>query len=269
MESEKPFLLHAEPVFPVTDIEQTINFWHEVIGFPNKWMWGTPPVHGGVSWNFAASIQFSLNPKLAESSKGIHIWVRVKHVEALYKQHLEKNIVVEELNNKPWGQKEYIVKENNGFYAVFSEPSGETKQGLTVMPETIRIVEKPPSAARYIELVKSVGWAFDPMVDPEIQFNAAVFSVSAIDTLTHEVIGCAFLLGDDKTVYYVKDVIVHPDYQLKRVGSSLMRKIEEYLKTKGAKHATAGLYTGEGLIPFYRQFGFNHMPGAMYMTVKR
>jgi GNAT superfamily N-acetyltransferase len=266
---DQPFLLHAEPVFPVTDVQQTINFWHDVIGFPNKWTWGTPAVHGGVSWNFASSIQFSLNPKLAESSKGIHVWIRTKHLESLYTQHQKKNIVVEELQTKPWGAKEYIVKDNNDFYVVFSEPSGETKEGLKTLPENIRIVERPPSASRYIELVKSVGWKIDPMVDPNVQLNAAVLSVSAVDVSTNEVIGCAFLLGDDKTVYYVKDVIVHPDYQLKRVGSSMMRKIEEYLNTKGAHNATVGLYTGEGLIPFYRQFGFNQMSASMYKTLKR
>jgi GNAT superfamily N-acetyltransferase len=265
----QPFLLHAEPVFPVTDVHETITFWHEQIGFPNKWSWGTPPVHGGVSWNFAAPIQFSLNPKLAESSKGIHIWIKTKHLDSLYEKHQSKNIVADELKFQPWGAKEYIVKENNGFYVVFSEPASEAKCGLKSLPDNIKIVEKAPTASRYIELVKSVGWAIDPSFDPEIQLNAAVLSVSAIDTSTNEIIGCAFLLGDDKTIYYVKDVIVHPDYQLKRVGTALMRKIEEYLRTKGADNATAGLYTGEGLIPFYRQFGFNHMPAAMYMTVKR
>jgi GNAT superfamily N-acetyltransferase/uncharacterized glyoxalase superfamily protein PhnB len=268
-EIEKPFALHAEPVLAVNDVQETIDFWHEVLGFPGKWTWGNPPVHGGVHWNFAAPIQFSLNPKLAERSQGNSIWIRIKNLKALYKEHVEKKVVVMDLEKKPWGVNEYTVKENNGYYLHFAEPSADSKHGLKALPENIRIVETAPSVSRYLELIKSVGWSSSPEHDPKIQFDAAVLSVVAEDTSTGEIIGCAFLLGDDKTVYYVKDVIVHPDYQLKRIGTALMRRIEDYLNTKGANNATVGLYTGEGLINFYRQFGFNQMTGAMYRTLKR
>ena len=130
-------------------------------------------------------------------------------------------------------------------------------------------MEQAPTKQQYLELVKSVGWASDSGFDPETQIKAAVHCVIAEDIEARKVVGCAFLVGDDKTIYYVKDVIVHPDYQLKRIGTALMQNIEQYLNTKGAHNATVGLYTGEGLIPFYRQFGFNQMGGAMYRTLKR
>ena len=32
------------------DVLETVQYWHHVLGFPNKWTWGEPPYHGGVTW---------------------------------------------------------------------------------------------------------------------------------------------------------------------------------------------------------------------------
>ena len=49
----QPIFSHVEPIFPVRDIPETIRYWQEVPGFPNKWTWGEPPTNGGVSWQKA------------------------------------------------------------------------------------------------------------------------------------------------------------------------------------------------------------------------
>src|SRR5688572_18376177 len=86
----QPIFSHVEPVLAVTDISETITYWHDVLGFPAKWTWGDPPNHGGVSWQ-KVFIQFSLNPELAAVSKGHSIWIRLQHIEALYSFHQQKN----------------------------------------------------------------------------------------------------------------------------------------------------------------------------------
>ena len=97
------FFHMRQPVLAVKDIEETVNYWHEILGFPNKWTCGEPPNHGGVSWH-GAFVQFSLNPQLAIASKGNCIWIRVRNLEKLYEFHLKKNVrIVEPLENKPWG----------------------------------------------------------------------------------------------------------------------------------------------------------------------
>ena len=76
------------------------------------------------------------------------------------------------------------------------------------------------------------------------------------------------MLGDNKTCYYIKDVIVHPAWQGKRIGTALMQNIMHWLEMNGAENATVGLFTGDNLAPFYRQFGFTQACG-MYQAVKR
>src|SRR6186713_64952 len=112
--------LHVEPILAVNDILETVSYWYDVLGFPDKWTWGEPPEHGGVSWQ-GTFIQFSQNPGLASVSKGNAIFIRVRQLEALYEFHQNKNaVIVEPLANKPWGIAGYTVQDINGYYIIFA-----------------------------------------------------------------------------------------------------------------------------------------------------
>jgi GNAT superfamily N-acetyltransferase len=95
-----------------------------------------------------------------------------------------------------------------------------------------------------------------------------VFAVVAEDTASGEAIGCAFLLGDRHSCYYVKDVVVYPAWQAKRVGTALMQALTDWLEANAADKAMVGLFTGEMLEPFYEQFGFTKAFG-MTRYIKR
>jgi GNAT superfamily N-acetyltransferase len=64
------------------------------------------------------------------------------------------------------------------------------------------------------------------------------------------------LLGDDASYYYVKDLMVHPSWQNKHVGSKLMKAITDWIDQNAPPHAFICLFTGETLESFYRLFDF-------------
>jgi GNAT superfamily N-acetyltransferase len=97
---------------------------------------------------------------------------------------------------------------------------------------------------------------------------APVFAAVAEDTVSGDTVGCALLLGDNASFYYVKDVMVHPQWQNMRIGSALMKALTNWLDTNGADQALVGLYTGHGLAPFYEKFGFTPAFG-MNRKIKR
>ncbi len=249
---------HVEPILAVADVVKTINYWHEVIGFPDKWTWGEPPDYGGVSWH-GTQIQFSQNANLAASSKGNAIFIRVKNLEALYNFHQKKNaVIVEALENKPWGMAGYTVQDINGYYIVFAgAPIGDKKVSSEELPSTIKIIPRSPTVKEYQQLTASVGWSLyssDEVVTKLL--SAPVFAAIAEDTATNEVIGCALLLGDHASFYYIKDLVVHPDWQSKHVGTALMKELTAWLEKNGANNSLVALITGEALGPFYKPFGF-------------
>lgn len=66
-ENIHPIFSHAEPVLAVRDINETITYWQDVLGFPTKWTWGEPPAHGAVSWhNLLSSSLLILNSPLLQ-----------------------------------------------------------------------------------------------------------------------------------------------------------------------------------------------------------
>lgn len=253
---QQPVLDHVEPVLPVTDVRATITYWMDVLGFPNHWMYGDPVYHGGVSWH-NTFLQFTTNEERAKKSQGNHIWIRVKYIANLYRVHKERKAeIVEELQTRPWGMDEYVVKDNNGYFVVFSGHANE-RQKSTVFPENIIVKAGRPTFEEFIELHHSVGWTSTTnMAYLKDQLAAPVHSVIAVDTTTNKTVGCAMVITDNASFYYIKDVMVMKEWQGQRVGTALMKSLDEWITNNGIPKSLVGLYTGENLEPFYAQFGF-------------
>lgn len=256
-EENTAFLSHVEPVLPVEDVLKTVEYWHGVLGFKDKWTWGEPPNHGGVAWQ-GVFVQFSYNPKLASASKGNSIFIRVKNLENLYHFHQQKNAeIVEPLENKPWGMAGYTVRENNGYYVIFAGALiSKREKTETRKPVAVNIIPRIPTAKEYLDLVVAVGWGKNSnMSMVEKTLAAPVYAVVAEDK-TNNVIGSAFLLSDQASFYYVKDVMVHPSWQSKGIGSMLMREITHWLDLNAPDNAYVVLFTPENLAAFYKHFDF-------------
>lgn len=254
----QPVFVQVEPVLCVKNLTETIAYWHEVLGFPGKWTWGDPPDHGGVSWH-DVSVQFSLNPKLASVSEGHSIWIKVKNIQALYAFHQQKKVPIAlPLENKPWGMAQYTIREINGYYLSFAAQISERETISKKLPDTISIVFRKPTVSEYRKLISAVGWsttASDEVL--RFQLSAILQAVVAEDMDTEEAVGCALLLGDNVSFYYVKDVMVHPHWQGQRVGTAMMHNLSKWLDKNAPEGALTGLFTGEGLTGFYQQAGFS------------
>lgn len=268
MEAEKRIgsPMHVEPVLAVHDILETVTYWHDVFGFPDKWTWGEPPEHGGVSWH-GTFIQFSHNPALASASRGNAIFIRVKELEALYKFHQDKKaVIVEPLENKPWGMAGYTVQDINGYYIIFAgDLISDRKERSKDLSSTIKIIARKPTVKEYQHLTSSVGWSMYSNDDVVTKLLAApVFAVIAEDTTTNKIVGCVLLLGDHASFYYLKDLVVHPDHQNKHIGTAMLKELTAWLEKNGANNALVALITRENLAPFYQQFDF----GPSFSMVK-
>ncbi len=253
----QPIFSHAEPVLAVNDVAETILYWQQSLGFPTKWTWGDPPTLGAVSWH-GAFIQFLNNPKLADSSKGNAVWIRLQHVEKLYTLHQKNNVeIVDPLEQKPYGLAQYCIRDINGYYICFAGALSERDKSEGLPPE-VRIVGRIPTIQEYREVSAATNKGAHSLTEGNAEkiLAAVVYAAVAEDTLSNQVIGCALLTGDGASFYYVKDVFVHPAWQGKRLGTALMHELNNWLENNAATGALVGLFTGENLEPFYQQFGF-------------
>jgi len=260
---QMPVFSHVEPVLAVKNVKDSIAYWQDMLGFPEKWIWD-PPELGGVSWNGAAFIQFAQEPALAAASAGNTLWIPLRNnLEALYTLHQKNGVtIVDPLQYRPWGYHQYTIRELNGYYIHFATRGKPDNPALP--PKPYRVVLRLPAAYEHIQLAQAVGWlkAGEELAQIDTAFRLAAV---AEDT-TGQAIACAYLAGDNQSIYYIRDVMVLPAWQGRGVGTAVVRALIDWLKQNAHRKATVGLFTGDHLASFYKQFGFIQACG-MYREV--
>jgi GNAT superfamily N-acetyltransferase/uncharacterized glyoxalase superfamily protein PhnB len=255
-------LITMEPILAVRDVSTAANYYRDVLDFADVWLWGEPPTHGGANRDGVA-LQFSLNPTLAETAEGREIWIRVRDVRSMYALHQERGAeIVATLEPKPWGVSEYTVRDLNGYRLRFAG-SGGPREASRDLPAEVRIESRLPTWPEMETLIHAVGWARSANFEtaPRVLEMALCGAVALVEG---QAVGCAFLTGDNAGLYYVRDVIVHSDWQGRRIGTALMQVLMEYLRAHAPEGALVGLYTGSHLHDFYAQFGFRGPNSGLY-----
>lgn len=251
------------PILYAADVTNSLIYFTEVLGFEDKWEWGNPPTFGGIYKN-GIEIFFC---KEGQGSPGTWLSVMVDDVDEYFEQIRSKGAtIIAEPKSMEWGIREMLVKAPDEHIIRFGHSVSNRKKSEEEMPVTVRIVEGAPTEEELQRLVTAAGWAHpSEQAPPEIPASSIALAVVAEDTLSGTIIGCAFLLTDHAGFYYVKNVIVHPQWQSKRVGTALMNKLNNWLDLHAPENAMVALHTGESLAPFYKQFGFDRA----YSMVKR
>lgn len=111
-----------------------------------------------------------------------------------------------------------------------------------------------------LALFKLAGWGTPnaDMAETSIKNSYATFEV--LDG--ERTIAMARLLGDGGMAFFLKDLIVHPDYQGQGVGKILLSHIEEYIKEqlKPGWDARFQLMSAKGKDGFYKKMGYTEHP---------
>ena len=104
------------------------------------------------------------------------------------------------------------------------------------------------------KLYSSVGWAAYTK-NLEVLEQAINHSLQVISAWNEdELVGLIRVIGDGFTIIYVQDILVHPDYQDKKIGTELMTKIlDNYPEVRQKVLLTED---APDIRHFYEKFGF-------------
>ena len=95
------FVISSTAIFASSDIEATLAYYKDVLGFESSWTWGEPPTFGSAKFG-GVTIMFALEPELAAKIRGHQHWINTANIDEPYKSHLSNGAkVVSEIEDKP------------------------------------------------------------------------------------------------------------------------------------------------------------------------
>ena len=109
---------------------------------------------------------------------------------------------------------------------------------------------------QFIYLWESV-WDEPPTLEQaKLALDNTLVKVSIFDG--EKIIATARAIGDKGMCYYIKDVIVHPDYQAKGVGRLLIESLLKFINDNGVKGTEifVELCAAPKVMQFYEKCGF-------------
>lgn len=120
----------------------------------------------------------------------------------------------------------------------------------------IYVKENIKNVQEFNFLYDAVGWgSYDENVSKKALENT-LYSVSIYDE--DKIIGYGRLIGDTICFIYIHDVMVHPNYQSKKIGTMIMNQLLNKINEIKKENPDVLVYLGasknkEG---FYEKFGF-------------
>jgi uncharacterized glyoxalase superfamily protein PhnB len=115
----------AVPVIGTADVLGTVAWFERTLGFTHQWTWGEPPVYAGVKAG-GAMVYICHDPELAAAiaerrlTPDIFLWA--KNIDRVYEQHRANGAeIAEPLATRPWGARQYVVREPNGYRLKIAE----------------------------------------------------------------------------------------------------------------------------------------------------
>ncbi|WP_028594847.1 GNAT family N-acetyltransferase [Paenibacillus assamensis] len=115
----------------------------------------------------------------------------------------------------------------------------------------------------YSDLRQKCSNLFQPYetADIEIALQNTLYSVVVFDE--QQPVGIGRVVGDDRIVFFIKDVVVDPAYQKRSIGTMLMRSILDYIYKQACPSAYIGLMSTPDKESFYEKFGFIRRPNEL------
>lgn len=111
----------------------------------------------------------------------------------------------------------------------------------------------------YYRLRESVQWINFSKIQTLKALNNSLYTVIAVEN--DHTVGMGRLIGDG-LYYMIVDIIVHPDYQKRGIGSNIVNRMIDYVsgQTPVGGRSSIHLTAEKGKEDFYKKFGFKLIP---------
>ena len=116
----------AVPVIATDDIQKSITYYTQILGFEPDYVYGDPPVFAGVK-SGDVEIYFSYDPDFSQLIRDrkinpeIFIWIT--DASFVFQKHVNNGAtIVEDISDRPWGARQYVLRDINNYHLKFAQP---------------------------------------------------------------------------------------------------------------------------------------------------
>jgi uncharacterized glyoxalase superfamily protein PhnB len=120
---------NSVPVVSTADVQSTVDYYTQTLGFNKHFMFGEPPVYAAVERD-GVLLYVAQDVPLASALKksGLHpdVFLWVQDVDKAFSEHKQRGAkIVEEISDRPWDARQYVVEDPNGYHLKIAEPLDE------------------------------------------------------------------------------------------------------------------------------------------------
>jgi catechol 2,3-dioxygenase-like lactoylglutathione lyase family enzyme len=102
----------------VSDLAAALQFYTKKLGFQQAFTWGEPPTFAGVNLGKAQMFLAAGTPTPSPDTGAVYFLVG--DADALYGFHHRNDVeIAQEIGDRPYGIRDYTVRDLNGYYLVF------------------------------------------------------------------------------------------------------------------------------------------------------
>jgi predicted enzyme related to lactoylglutathione lyase/GNAT superfamily N-acetyltransferase len=257
-ENDRVKFQSANSVLVVRDVPASVAFYRDVLGFAVSFEYGEPvPFYAGVQRGAVKLHLHAVDHAPRQAGHGC-VYVFVDEVDTYFEQVASRGAKVEGPPvNRPYGLRDFGALDLDGNRLTFASPAAYERPATAAdaLPSHVRIDVGVPDLATYVSLFRAVQWKPDE-ASMRVALANTLAGVVAIDTRDGQVVAMARATGDGR-YYMLWDVIVRPSHQGQKIGTAMVTKLLDDLRSRGAPPGSfIGLFTAKP--GFYGQLGFNN-----------
>ncbi len=119
----------AVPVIATADVLSTVAFYKGILGFTEHFLFGDPPVYAGIERDgvllyIAQDAKLTSMLKSSDLHPEVFVWVR--DIDQVLDEHRLRGVkIVEEISDRAWDARQYVIEDPNGYYLKIAEPLHE------------------------------------------------------------------------------------------------------------------------------------------------
>ncbi len=120
--STPKLLSHASPIWPVTDMQRSLDFYENQLGFTINFKWEDPPTYATLSRD-EIGLHLTIRDDMPSDYKPLtSLFIFVHDVDAIWEECLQNNVkIITQIGDRDYRMRDFDIEDPDGYRIVFGK----------------------------------------------------------------------------------------------------------------------------------------------------